>query len=273
MLESSARRSPMLSLVLGLLLAAQPLRAEDVSQNAESPILLSQAETVERSADPPKVEPPQPPPQPRIYQAPRMGQPRSSVSGSTRGIPPIGLAHELPPIRPLALAPGHVAQTVRPRPRLFWSVDRAHDGPVVFTLSTRDAFEPACELELPRVTRAGVQAIDLASCPAELEIGVEYDWFVAVVLDPQKRSRDAIAQGWIRRVAAPADLDLEQASPEALARGGLWYDALQASATRGDRSAWQALMGELSLSSLEPPSSPSTRDTAEGLSAPGPGAH
>jgi hypothetical protein len=155
--------------------------------------------------------------------------------------------------RPLALAPAHVAETLVARPRLYWSIDRGHDGPVIFTLSARDATEPACELDLPKVARPGAHSIDLAACPSDLETGVEYEWFVAVVGDPGRRSQDRVAQGWIRRVPAPADLDLERATATELARRGLWYDALQRAAVQRDGSAWQALLGELSISSVELP--------------------
>jgi hypothetical protein len=237
----------MLQIVLGLLLAAQaPHSDAGDARTPEPAVLVSQATAPERSADAPKTAAPQPTAPAPIYQAPRTGQPRGRMAGITR-------TTGEQQARPLALAPAHVAETLAARPYLYWSIDRAHDGAVIFTLSSRDATEPACELDLPQVARPGAHSIDLAACPSELETGVEYEWFVAVVSDPGRRSQDRIAQGWIRRVPAPGDLDLERATATELARRGLWYDALQRAAVQRDRSAWLALLGELSISSVELP--------------------
>jgi hypothetical protein len=237
----------MLQLVLGLLLAAQsPHSGADEARAPQPPVLVSQASGPQDAERSPKTEAPPPAPRPPIYQAPRTGQPRGRMAGITRTT-----GESL--VRPLALAPEHVAQTLAARPRLYWSIDRAHAGPVIFTLSSRDATEPACELTLPPAARPGAHAIDLAACPTDLETGVEYEWFVAVVADPGKRSSDRIAQGWIRRVPAPADLELARASATELARRGLWYDALQRADAQRDRDAWQALLTELSITSVELP--------------------
>jgi hypothetical protein len=237
----------MLQIALAFLLAAQPPNAgADDTRAREAPLVVAQASEPEGTAG--SANPPAPPPTPTppIYQAPRTGQPRGRIAGITRGS-----GDDLP--RPLALAPGHVAETTRARPKLYWSIDRPHAGRVMFALSSRDAVEPECEIALPSPTRAGSGVIDLAACPSDLATGTEYEWFVAVVIDPAHRALDHVAQGWIRRVAAPADLDAERASAADLAGRGLWYDALQRAAEQGDRAAWRRLMNELSITSIDPP--------------------
>ena len=57
---------------------------------------------------------------------------------------------------------------------------------------------------------------------------------MAIVTDPENRSKDMVAKGIIKRIKPPADLaatsekadDLERA--EAYAQAGIWYDALDA---------------------------------------------
>ena len=62
---------------------------------------------------------------------------------------------------------------------------------------------------------------------------MEYQWHVALIPDASNRSKDAVATGTIKRVAAPAGLEekIAKASPEEqaalYAQGGIWYDALQ----------------------------------------------
>lgn len=237
----------MISLVLGLLLAAQAPALAGLADPGDEPVLVSQAPAAEpRSPNPPEATAPPPPAQPRVYRAPRTGQPRGRMAAITR------TAGEQV-ARPLALAPAHVAETASARPRLYWSIDRPYPGPVIFTLNSRDAVEPDCELTLPSPTRAGASAIDLAACPADLVPGAEYEWFVAVVVDPHRRALDQIAQGWIRRIPPPTDLDAARATPTDLAKRGLWYDALQRAVALQDRAVWDSLMAELSISSVELP--------------------
>src|SRR5262249_26290748 len=131
---------PMIRLVLGLLLAAQAPAASAIADSADEPILVSQAPASEPQAPtPPEASPPAPTPQPRVYRAPRTGQPRGRMAAITR-------AAGEQVARPLALAPAHVAETLAARPKLYWSIDRPHPGPVIFTLNRSDADEPACEL-------------------------------------------------------------------------------------------------------------------------------
>ena len=242
----STGRSPMIQLVLGLLLAAQTPPASIAGEGSE-PVLVAQAPASEpQTPTPREASAPAPTSQPRVYRAPRTGQPRGRMAAITR-------AAGEQVARPLALAPAHVAETLGARPKLYWSIDRPHPGPVIFTLNRSDADEPACELTLPSPTRAGASAIDLAACPKDLETGIEYEWFVAVVADPNKRALDQIAQGWIRRIAPPADLEAAKAAPADLARRGLWYDALERAVAQRDAAVWESLLGELSISSVELP--------------------
>jgi hypothetical protein len=132
------------------------------------------------------------------------------------------------------LVPDHVGRTIASQPSLFWYVDTLPepDVEVVFTLIDEKGIDPLIETALERPARAGIQRIDLAAFGASLEAGREYEWSVALVVDPEQRTKDIITAGWIDRVEAPDGLVPASGapSPGAYAEHGLWYDALAAAA-------------------------------------------
>jgi hypothetical protein len=156
-----------------------------------------------------------------VYQPPRRGAPRPRVGGGSRG------AGSLPSL--LALAPDHVGETVAAEPSLFWHLDLlpGEGAGLVFALTEAQRIEPVAELALPRPARPGIQRIRLRDLGLHLELGVEYEWSVALVSDPERRDRDVIAAGLVRRVAPPEGL-APAAGANEYARRGLWYDALEA---------------------------------------------
>jgi hypothetical protein len=80
--------------------------------------------------------------------------------------------------------------------------------------------------------KAGIQRIPLADHGVQLRPNVLYKWFVAVITDPDRRSRDILSGGMIEVVSASPELSARLAQtpkarlPFVLAEGGLWYDAL-----------------------------------------------
>ena len=79
-----------------------------------------------------------------------------------------------------------------------------------------------------------MQRVRLADYGMRLSVGVPYRWSVALVVDPDNRSRDVIAGGVIERIAPPTELRAKLAragktrAPYLYAEAGLWYDALAA---------------------------------------------
>jgi hypothetical protein len=155
------------------------------------------------------------------YRPPRRGSPRARVGGGLRG------ARALP--TPLALAPDHVGQTVCAQPSLFWYIDGSPGWgkQLVFTLIDEESIDPLLEVTLPAPERSGISRIRLADYQARLAPGSEYQWSVALVADPAHRARDIVSSGYIRRVAAPEQLERGHSSVDTYAELGLWYDALE----------------------------------------------
>jgi hypothetical protein len=77
-----------------------------------------------------------------------------------------------------------------------------------------------------------------------------YRWYVAVVPDSGRRSRDILAGGTIQRVEAPAELTAKLAerpadeAPFIYAEAGFWYDALAAMSALIERSPENAELRE-----------------------------
>ncbi|MEZ4332720.1 MAG: DUF928 domain-containing protein [Myxococcota bacterium] len=131
-----------------------------------------------------------------------------------------------------ALAPRtHAGRTRSRSPRLWWSLDRATDRSVEFTLVEGEAIDPVVRVALPGPHAAGLHVVDLAARGVELEPEVEYRWFVSLGADPDRPSRPAPSAGALR-VVAPSESGFPDGAPEAapalgrwLAERGLWYDA------------------------------------------------
>ncbi len=191
--------------------------------------------------------PPQPPPRPEtqttksiavnvpVYKPPLRGAPGGRVGGGSRGTP-----RDLFVLS--ALVPDHSGLTTQEQPSLYWYISNPTSFRVELTISDTHGTRPLLETSLPSPVAAGIHTIRLADYGVRLTPGVQYRWFVAVVPDAARRSRDILAGGTIERVDAPETLRtrLAQARPEELpflyADAGIWYDALAAIAELIERT-------------------------------------
>lgn len=168
-----------------------------------------------------------------VYRPPLRGAPGGRVGGGSRGGGAVSVT---------ALVPEGRALTSLEQPSVSWYLSSPTPAPVEVTISDDRAVKPLLEVRLPQPVQPGVQRIRLADYGVKLEPGVQYKWFVTVVVDPARRSRDVLAGGTIERVEPSAELSarLASARPETLpmiyAEAGLWYDALGAIADLLDQS-------------------------------------
>jgi hypothetical protein len=160
-----------------------------------------------------------------LYQPPRRGAPGGRVGGGTRGPSP-GL--------PLlyALVPDHVAVTAEEQPPLVWYLSKATPFPLEFTVVEAMGVEPILEVALSSPTEAGIHIVSLAQYDLRLETGKTYQWFVSLIPDPARRSKDIIAGGMLEVERLPENIAeaVKQATPHdatmLLAKAGFWYDAM-----------------------------------------------
>jgi hypothetical protein len=162
-----------------------------------------------------------------VYKPPLRGAPGGRIGGGTRGTGGEKISLSV-------LAPDHSGLTISEQPSLYWFISTATSLPVEVVLVDPRAVEPLLETRLTGPTQAGAQRIDLARYGIRLAPGVPYRWYVAIVADPARRSKDILAGGTIERVAPSAELEakLAAASPQQrpllYAEAGFWYDSLAA---------------------------------------------
>jgi hypothetical protein len=220
---SARRGSPLLVLVVATSLAAPALSDEGDSARRSREYARVPAAAVDTTSRPAQIEPSSSPPEERlpVYRPPRRGAPRAKVGGGLRG------ARALP--TPQALAPAHLAQTITAQPSLFWYIDAVpnESSELVFTLIDEEGIDPVAEVALISPKQAGVQRIRLADHGVSLAPGTEYEWSIALVVDPEHRAKDVVSTGYIRRVSQPAELELRPPCVTTYADLGLWYDALE----------------------------------------------
>lgn len=183
------------------------------------------------------------------FRPPTRGAPTRRVGAST------GSAGA--PIRLQVIAPRTAAYTADPSPILYWHVADT-DWPAVVTVIVDDRIDPVIEIPVG-VPSAGLHATDLADHGVRLRAGVGHAWSVALVADPQARSRDVVASArFVHRPAEPVlapDADAG-ARLAALAADGYWYDLMQAllgeDAKADDPTRVGALLADVGLTGIEP---------------------
>jgi hypothetical protein len=185
-----------------------------------------QASPRDQSIQPAPVSSPSPA---LAYQPPHRGAPSPGrrIGGGTRSIGKKGPVISV-------LAPDHVGLTVHDQPSLYWFVSETVSTPieVEVTLIEEDGVKPIMKQKLSPPLGPGIQRLNLSEYGVHLTTGARYEWSVALVLDPKRRSRDIVASGGIERVDAanapdvPGQTTPTNDTPQAYAKAGLWYDTI-----------------------------------------------
>ena len=159
-----------------------------------------------------------------IYKPPLRGAPAGRVAGGTRG------GDQAFPFLCL-IVPEHVGLTISSQPVLYFYESKTSPYPVEFTLIQEQGISPIVETRIPPLGKPGIQSIRLADYGVHLEPGIQYKWFIALVLDAQHRSKDILAAGGIELIQEVGKIKDELAAspvsqaPNIYAEAGLWYDA------------------------------------------------
>jgi hypothetical protein len=188
-----------------------------------------------------------------IYVQPGLDRPADRASGGVRG----PKRHEL-----ILVAPrDHVGHSATPQPTLFWYIAEATPLPVELVIQEERAVKPLVVRTLPAPSEPGYRAISLREIGVKLREGVVYEWWIALVTDDARRSRDA-AVGRALVVYEPSRfttlrLTKVRRSQRAVvfADAGYWYDAIEATVRgielyphlEGPRRQRQALGSQVGL--------------------------
>ncbi len=207
-------------------------RELEVSQKSikvqEEKPLNDKAATQQRKPVQPKVMPKKTPadgPAMPLYRPPLRGAPVGRIAGGTRGI-----SDEYPALL-CVLSPDHTGLTVQEQPAFYWFISEIVKHPIEFTLIEDQSIEPIIEKRIVSPEQPGIQCIRLRDYGVRLRQGILYKWFVALVPDSNRRSKDFLAWGEVRRVELSEELHknlsnvADEKIPFIYAQAGLWYDA------------------------------------------------
>jgi hypothetical protein len=156
------------------------------------------------------------------YKPPMRGAPASRVGGGTRGV-----GDDSP--RVIVLSPDHTGLTVSEQPSLYFFVSRPAKAKLEVTVINDQSVQPLLEKDLPSATGPGIHRLSLKDYNVSLKPGIEYRWFVGLVVDEKQRSNDVVASGTIQRVEPSEKLKGAAAGAPRyalLASEGIWYDAI-----------------------------------------------
>lgn len=161
------------------------------------------------------------------YVPPMRGAPQSRIGGGSRGS-----SDDIAMLQ--VLAPDHTGLTTEEQPVLYWYVSKPSRAHFEITVINDQEVEPLVDRDVDLRVEAGIQRIRLADFGVKLKRGLEYRWYVSLVVDPAQRSNDIVASGTIERVEPSTELagKLAHATPADIpgiyAGSGIWYDALDA---------------------------------------------
>jgi len=153
------------------------------------------------------------------------GAPSVRVTGGSRGSGDATITLDV-------LTPDETGLTTQEQPSLLWYQSKPATAKFELTLLEENKPKPLLQVKASGSGEAGIQRIKLSDHDVKLTPGVEYQWVVALVTDPDNRSSDLVASGVIKRVEPAADLKDKVASatpaslPSVYADAGIWYDAL-----------------------------------------------
>jgi hypothetical protein len=153
------------------------------------------------------------------------GAPSVRVTGGSRGNGDSTITLDV-------LTPDETGLTTQEQPSLLWYQSKPAMAKFELTLLEENKPKPLLQVKASGSGEAGIQRIKLSDHNVKLSPGVEYQWVVALVTDPDNRSSDLVASGVIKRVEPAADLKDKVASatpaslPSVYADAGIWYDAL-----------------------------------------------
>ena len=181
--------------------------------------------TVLRVADTPQSKKPNP--GVPNYKPPMRGAPGGRVGGGTRSP-----NQDLPVVD--VLAPDHLGLTGQAQPVLFWYISEPTELPAELTIIDEEGIEPLIEVPLPTPNIPGIQRLPLGDYDFQLQKDTKYRWFVSLVVDRERRSKDIIAGGRIEYAEFPGIVNQDNRGMDALsatsiyAEAGFWYDAVEA---------------------------------------------
>jgi hypothetical protein len=160
------------------------------------------------------------------------------------------------------IPPNFFGTTLSERPTILVHFPASTATEAIFSLKD-EAGNTLYEMALSTVNQVGVIPIQLPADAPALEIGKNYQWFLALNVDGQLAPGTPYVDGWIQRIQPSAALATALQQPDALKRAtalgaaGVWYDCvvtlatLRAGATAPDlTNNWTELLTSVGLQDI-----------------------
>src|SRR5260221_12817432 len=115
------------------------------------------------------------------FRPPTTSAPSGRVTGGSRGSGDATITLDV-------LPPEDTGITKQESPRLFWFQSKPANAKFELTLLQDNKVKPLVQVVVERAKAVGIQRLNLSDYGAKLIPGVEYQWVVALVTDPDNRS-------------------------------------------------------------------------------------
>jgi hypothetical protein len=132
----------------------------------------------------------------------------------------------------MALTPqSFYGTTISERPVFMVYVPSSDARELVFSIKDQED-NMHYQMRLPAPAAAGVVAIHLPDDAPALEVGKNYHWYTAVLVDGSMSPSTPFVDAWVQRIEASSELaqamKMERGvqDVEILAKGGVWYDSI-----------------------------------------------
>ena len=130
------------------------------------------------------------------------------------------------------LAPEHAGYTIKEKPTLYWYQSKPTNAKFEFSIVGEDPTKPVFTIGYTPAPGSGIQSIRLTEHKVLLKKGIQYSWYVTIIPDAERRTKDIFASGVIEHIDPPLKVAKGLTSKSKkdlayiLAEEGIWYDAL-----------------------------------------------
>ncbi|MBE9010531.1 DUF928 domain-containing protein [Pseudanabaenaceae cyanobacterium LEGE 13415] len=163
---------------------------------------------------------------------PGQGEPGSTAGGASRPIrSTCVLSNTLDQLTVLA-PKSYLGLTLQARPTFWVYLPATRANTLEFSLFDRQR-KGIYQTRIDVANKKGFVKITLPESAPALNLNQSYNWTVALVCNPKRRTEDWVAGGWIQRQASPHSLQqkLNLATTDSdratlYARSQFWYDAI-----------------------------------------------
>ncbi|MDY6781883.1 MAG: DUF928 domain-containing protein [Cyanobacteriota bacterium] len=185
--------------------------------------------------------------------------PQQAAGGSSRTLSPSALYLGVQALVPQS----YYGTTLKEHPTILIYLPASNAEEAVFSIKDENR-NLLYQMVVPISGKAGVIALQLPDTAPSLEVGQNYQWYMALKLDGELTPRSPFVDGWIERVepspalvkALATENSLEVA--EALGANGVWYDCVATlAALRSTQPAdpiltghWEELLGSVGLDNV-----------------------